>query len=53
MRALVYTLARTVDLDVETPVPAKGEVLIRVERAVICGSDVQGVATKSLAGHRR
>ena len=48
MRALVYTLERTLDvLDVETPVPATGEVLIRVERAGICGSDVQGVATRS------
>ena len=48
MRALVYTLARTLDvLDVELPVPAEGEVLIRVERAGICGSDVQGVATRS------
>ena len=48
MRALVYTLARTLDvLDVEIPVPAEGEALIRVERAGICGSDVQGVATRS------
>ncbi len=48
MRALVYTLERTLDvLDVEAPVPAAGEVLIRVERAGICGSDVQGVATRS------
>ena len=48
MRALVYTLERTLDvLDVEPPVPAAGEVLIRVERAGICGSDVQGVATRS------
>ena len=48
MRALVYTLERTLDvLDVETPVPDAGEVLIRVERVGICGSDVQGVATRS------
>ena len=48
MRALVYTLERTLDvLDVETPVPDSGEVLIRVERVGICGSDVQGVATRS------
>src|SRR3954451_8396285 len=48
MRALVYTLERTLDvLDVEAPVAADGEVLIRVERAGICGSDVQGVATRS------
>ena len=48
MRALVYTLERTLDvLDVETPTPVEGEVLISVERAGICGSDVQGVATRS------
>ncbi len=48
MRALVYTLERTLDvLDVETPVPDTSEVLIRVERVGICGSDVQGVATRS------
>jgi len=48
MRALVYTLARTLDvLDVELPAPATGEVLIAVERVGICGSDVQGVATRS------
>jgi 2-desacetyl-2-hydroxyethyl bacteriochlorophyllide A dehydrogenase len=34
-------------LEVEAPTPAEGEVLIRVERAGICGSDVQGVATRS------
>ena len=48
MRALVYTLERTLDvLDIEAPAPVEGEVLIRVERAGICGSDVQGVATRS------
>jgi 2-desacetyl-2-hydroxyethyl bacteriochlorophyllide A dehydrogenase len=48
VRALVYTLERTLDvLDVETPTPVEGEVLISVERAGICGSDVQGVATRS------
>jgi 2-desacetyl-2-hydroxyethyl bacteriochlorophyllide A dehydrogenase len=48
VRALVYTVARTLDvLDVETPTPAAGEVVIRVERVGICGSDVQGVATRS------
>jgi 2-desacetyl-2-hydroxyethyl bacteriochlorophyllide A dehydrogenase len=48
MRALVYTLERTLDvLDVEAPAAGDGEVLIRVERAGICGSDVQGVATRS------
>src|SRR3954452_7255195 len=48
MRALVYTLERTLDvLEVEQPTPAAGEVLVRVERAGICGSDVQGVATRS------
>jgi 2-desacetyl-2-hydroxyethyl bacteriochlorophyllide A dehydrogenase len=48
MRALVYTLERTLDvLDVDAPTAREGEVLIRVERAGICGSDVQGVATRS------
>jgi 2-desacetyl-2-hydroxyethyl bacteriochlorophyllide A dehydrogenase len=48
VRALVYTLERTLDvLDVEAPEPGEREVLIRVERAGICGSDVQGVATRS------
>src|SRR5262245_33944894 len=48
MRALVYTLERTLDvLDVEAPTAGDGEVVIRVERAGICGSDVQGVATRS------
>jgi 2-desacetyl-2-hydroxyethyl bacteriochlorophyllide A dehydrogenase len=48
VRALVYTLERTLDvLDVETPLAGEGEVVIRVERAGICGSDVQGVATRS------
>ena len=48
MRALVYTAARTLDvMDVEMPAAGEGEVLVRVERAGICGSDVQGVATRS------
>ena len=48
MRALVYTLERTLDvLEVDAPSPGEREVLIRVERAGICGSDVQGVATRS------
>jgi threonine dehydrogenase-like Zn-dependent dehydrogenase len=48
VRALVYTEERTLDvLDVDTPAPAEDEVLIEVERAGICGSDVQGVATRS------
>jgi 2-desacetyl-2-hydroxyethyl bacteriochlorophyllide A dehydrogenase len=48
VRALVYTLERTLDvLDVDAPSPGEGEVLIRVERAGICGSDVQGVAMRS------
>jgi threonine dehydrogenase-like Zn-dependent dehydrogenase len=48
MRALVYTADRTLDvLDVELPVARDDEVLVRVERAGICGSDVQGVATRS------
>jgi 2-desacetyl-2-hydroxyethyl bacteriochlorophyllide A dehydrogenase len=48
MRALVYTAARTLDvMDVEMPAVGEGDVLVRVERAGICGSDVQGVATRS------
>jgi 2-desacetyl-2-hydroxyethyl bacteriochlorophyllide A dehydrogenase len=48
MRALVYTPAWTLDvMDVEVPAVGDGEVLIRVERAGICGSDIQGVATRS------
>jgi 2-desacetyl-2-hydroxyethyl bacteriochlorophyllide A dehydrogenase len=48
MRALVYTLERSLDvLELEDPAPVDGEVLIRVERAGICGSDVHGVATRS------
>lgn len=48
MRALVYTVDRTLDvMDVELPIVREDEVLVRVERAGICGSDVQGVATRS------
>lgn len=48
MRALVYTAARHLDvMDVEMPAVGEGDVLVRVERAGICGSDVQGVATRS------
>lgn len=48
MRALVYTTARTLDvMDVEMPTVREDEVLVRVERAGICGSDIQGVATRS------
>jgi threonine dehydrogenase-like Zn-dependent dehydrogenase len=44
VRALVYTLERTLDvLEVDAPSAKEDEVLIRVERAGICGSDVQGV----------
>jgi 2-desacetyl-2-hydroxyethyl bacteriochlorophyllide A dehydrogenase len=48
VRALVYTVERTLDvLDVAAPTTGDDEVLIEVERAGICGSDVQGVATRS------
>lgn len=48
MRALVYTEARTLEvLDVPVPLAAPGEVSLRVTAAGICGSDVQGVATRS------
>ena len=39
--------ARSTSSTWRRPSPREGEVLIRVERAGICGSDVQGVATSS------
>jgi threonine dehydrogenase-like Zn-dependent dehydrogenase len=48
MRALVYTEDRTLEvLDVPAQPAAPGEVSLRVSAAGICGSDVQGVATRS------
>ena len=48
MRALVYTKARTLEVqEVPAREAAPGEVSLRVSAAGICGSDVQGVATRS------
>ena len=48
MRALVYTEARTLEVqEVPCREAAPGEVSLRVSAAGICGSDVQGVATRS------
>jgi L-iditol 2-dehydrogenase len=48
MRALLYTESRTLELR-DTPIgkPGPSEVLLRVEAAGICGSDLDGVATRS------
>ena len=48
MRALLYRPDFAFEV-VETPIPrpAPGEVLVQVASAGICGSDVQGVATRS------
>lgn len=41
MKALVYTGEKTLDLrEVDMPVPAEGEALVRVESVGICGSDM-------------
>src|SRR5213080_2963407 len=43
MRALVYTAVKKVDLqDIPRPVAGAGQVLIAVEMAGICGSDMTG-----------
>jgi len=43
MKALVYENPRVMNIrQVEVPVPKEGEVLIRVERAGICGSELSG-----------
>jgi len=43
MRALVYSAVKKVELqDIPRPVAAAGEVLIAVEMAGICGSDISG-----------
>src|SRR3954465_4811230 len=48
MQALVYLPSYELELrEVERPSPAVDEVVVRVEAAGICGSDVQGVATRS------
>ena len=48
LRALVYTESHDLEVrDVEPPTPALDEVLVRVEAAGICASDVDGVASRS------
>lgn len=48
MQALVLRPGFVLEVqDVPEPRPAPGEVLVRVESAGICGSDVHGVATRS------
>src|SRR3954447_9843940 len=43
MRALVYSAVKKVELqDIPRPVAGAGEVLIAVEMAGICGSDISG-----------
>lgn len=48
MQALVYTESYELEVqEVEAPSPAPDEVLVRVEAAGICASDVDGVASRS------
>jgi L-iditol 2-dehydrogenase len=48
VRALVYTVAHELEIcEVAAPQPAADEVVVRVEAAGICGSDVHGVASRS------
>jgi threonine dehydrogenase-like Zn-dependent dehydrogenase len=48
MQALMYTEEFNLDVRVvETPQPRADEVLVRVEAAGVCGSDVHGVASRS------
>jgi len=48
MQALVYLPSYELELrEVERPSPAVDEVVVRVEAAGICGSDVQGVSSRS------
>lgn len=48
MKAMVYTRPLELQiLDVETPTPAPGEVLVRVDSVGICGSELEGFATQS------
>src|SRR3954467_12650923 len=48
MQALVYLPSYELELrEVERPSPAVDEVVVRVEAAGICGSDVQGVSSHS------
>lgn len=48
MKAMVYTGPMTLEvLDVREPVAAQGEVLVRVARVGICGSELEGVKSRS------
>ena len=48
MQALLYTQSYDLEVrEVEGPRPGAGEVLLRVEAAGICGSDLHGVASRS------
>jgi L-iditol 2-dehydrogenase len=48
MKALVYPSWDTLELqDVPEPVPRPGEVVVRVAAAGICGSELEGFATRS------
>lgn len=48
MQALLYTESYELEVhDVEPPAPAVGEVVVRVEAAGICASDVHGVISRS------
>jgi L-iditol 2-dehydrogenase len=48
VRALVYTVAHQLQVcEIGVPRPADDEVVVRVEAAGICGSDIHGVASRS------
>lgn len=48
MKAMVYTAPLELQiLDVPEPVPAAGEALLRVRSAGICGSELEGIRSKS------
>jgi L-iditol 2-dehydrogenase len=48
MRALLYTESFDLEVrDLDEPLPAAGELLVRVEAAGICASDVHGVSSRS------
>ena len=54
MQALLYTPSFELEVQgVDAPRPAPEEVLVRVEAAGICGSDLHGVASRSPGGRRR
>ena len=48
MKAMVYTAPLELKiLEVDVPEPLEGEVLVRVRAAGICGSELEGVASRS------